>query len=62
MCRIFTFTFTFLCVILHSDVDRINAMFIKAKRWGITTDELDLEHLSALTDSGLYYKIKYVRK
>ena len=25
--------------ILQSDVDRIDAMFRKAKRWGITTDE-----------------------
>ena len=29
--------------ILLSDVDRINAMFRKAKRWGIITDELDLD-------------------
>ena len=29
--------------ILQSDVDRINAMFRKAKRWGIVTDELDLD-------------------
>ena len=45
--------------ILQSDVDRINAMFRKAKRWGIVTDELDLDHLSTLADSGLFHKIKY---
>ena len=45
--------------ILQSDVDRINAMFRKAKRWGIVADELDLDHLSTLADSGLFHKIKY---
>ena len=45
--------------ILKSDVDRINAMFRKAKRWGITTDELDLDLLSTVADSGLFSKIKY---
>ena len=44
--------------ILKSDVDRINAMFRKAKRWGITTDELDLDLLSTVADSGLFNKIK----
>ena len=34
--------------ILKSDIDRINTMFRKAKRWGITTDELDLDLLSTL--------------
>ena len=34
-------------------------MFRKAKRWGIVTDELDLDHLSTLADSGLFQKIKY---
>ena len=43
--------------IRKSDVDRINAMFRKAKRWGITTDELDL--LSTVADSGLFNKIKF---
>ena len=45
--------------ILKSDVDRINAMFKKAKRWGITTDELDLDLLSTVADSGLFNKIKF---
>ena len=45
--------------ILQSDVDRINAMFRKAKRWGITTDELDLDYLSTLANSGLFHNIKY---
>ena len=27
--------------------------------WGITSDELDLDHLSTLADSGLFHKIKY---
>ena len=34
--------------ILQSDVDRINAMFRKAKRWGIEADEIDLNHLYLL--------------
>ena len=45
--------------ILKSVVDRINAMFRKAKRWGITTDELDLDLLSTVADSGLFNKIKF---
>ena len=31
----------------------------KAKRWGIVTDELDLDHLATLADSGLFHKIIY---
>ena len=31
--------------ILQSDVDRIDAMFRKAKRWGITTDEFNMDFL-----------------
>ena len=45
--------------ILKSGVDRINAMFRKAKRWGITTDELDLDLLWTVADSGLFNKIKF---
>ena len=45
--------------ILKSDDDRINAMFRKAKRWGVTTDELDLDLLSTVADSGLFNKIKF---
>ena len=45
--------------ILKSDVDRINAMFRKAKRWGITTDELDKDLLSTVADSALFNKIKF---
>ena len=45
--------------ILQNDVDRIFAMFRKAKPRGITADELDLDHLSTLADSGLFHKIKY---
>ena len=37
--------------ILQSDVDRIDAMFRNAKRWGITTDEFNMDFLSTLSDS-----------
>ena len=39
------------------DIDRINAMFRKARRWGITVDEFDMDLLSTLSDSGLFKKI-----
>ena len=45
--------------ILKSDVDRINAMFRKAKRWGITTDEFNMGFLSTLSDSRLFKNIKF---
>ena len=45
--------------ILQSDVDRIDAMFRKAKRWGITTDEFNMDFLSTLSDSRLFKNIKF---
>ena len=39
------------------DIDRINAMFRKARRWGITVDEFDMDLLSTISDSGLFKKI-----
>ena len=33
-------------------IDRINAMFRKARRWGITVDEFDMDLLSTISDSG----------
>ena len=39
------------------DIDRINAMFRKARRWGITADEFDMDLLSTISDSGLFRKI-----
>ena len=36
-------------------------MFRKARRWGITIDEFDMDLLSTISDSGLFRKIeKYV--
>ena len=43
--------------ILLSDIDRLNAIFRKARRWGITAVEYDTELLSALADSGLFEKM-----
>ena len=43
--------------ILQSDIDRLNAMFRKARRWGITAVEYDMDLLSTLADSGLCKKI-----
>ena len=45
--------------ILQRDVDRIDAMFRKAKRWGITTDEFNMDFLSTLSDSRLLNHIKF---
>ena len=45
--------------ILQSDVDRIDAMFRKGKRWGITTDEFNMDFLSTLSDSRLFKNIKF---
>ena len=45
--------------ILQCDVDRIDAMFRKAKRWGITTDEFNMDFLSTLSDSRLFKNIKF---
>ena len=45
--------------ILQSDVDRIDAMFRKAKRWGITTDEFNMDFFSTLSDSRLFKNIKF---
>ena len=39
------------------DIYRINAMFRKARRWGITVDEFDMDLLSTISDSGLFKKI-----
>ena len=39
------------------DIDRINAMFRKASRWGITVDEFDMDLLSTISDSDLFKKI-----
>ena len=43
--------------ISQRDRDRINAMFRKARRWGITIDEFDMDLLSTISDSGLFRKI-----
>ena len=43
--------------ISQRDKGRINAMFRKARRWGITIDEFDMDLLSAISDSGLFRKI-----
>ena len=43
--------------ILQSDIDRLNAMFRKARRWRITAVEYDMDLLSTLADSGLCKKI-----
>ena len=43
--------------ISQRDIDRINAMFRKARRWGITVDEFDMDLLSTISDSGLFKKI-----
>ena len=37
--------------ILQSDIDRLNAMFRKARRWRITAVEYDMDLLSTLADS-----------
>jgi hypothetical protein len=42
----------------QSDIGRINAMFRKAKRWGITNQDIDVGLLSVLADSGLSNKAK----
>ena len=47
----------FLGFISQRDIDRINAMFRKARRWGITVDEFDMDFLSTISDSGLFRKI-----
>ena len=46
--------------ILQSDVDRIDVMFRKAKRWGITTYEFNMEFLSNLSDFLLFKNIIFV--
>ena len=43
--------------ISQRDIDRINAMFRKARRWGITVDEFDMDLFSTISDSGLFKKI-----
>ena len=43
--------------ILQSDIDRLNAMFRNARRWGITAVEYDIDLLFTLADSGLFEKI-----
>ena len=43
--------------ILQSDIDRLNAMYRKVRRWGITAVEYDMDLLSTLADSGLCKKI-----
>ena len=43
--------------ILQSDFDRNDAMFKKAKRWGITIDEFNMDFLSTLSDSRLFKNI-----
>ena len=45
--------------ILQSDVDRIDAMFKKAKRWEVTTDEFSMNFHSTLSDSLLFKNIKF---
>ena len=50
----------FYGVIRQSDVVRIEAMFRKAKRWGITTDEFNMDFFSLyLTLSRLFENIKF---
>ena len=39
------------------DIDRLNAMVRKARRWGITAVEYDMYLLSTLADSGLCKKM-----
>ena len=39
------------------DIDGINAMFRKARRWGMTVDEFDMDLLSTISDPGLFKKI-----
>ena len=39
--------------ILQSDKDKINAMFRKGKRWGITSNIYSFDELAVLADTGL---------
>ena len=41
----------------QSDIDRIDAMFRKALRWGLTTQDITLRELIVLSDSGLFTSI-----
>ena len=52
----FSFAGCFGC---FAGVIRIDAMFRKAKRWGITTDEFNMDFLSTLSDSRLFENIKF---
>ena len=41
----------------QADKDRINTLLRKAKRWGLTQDEIDFDTLSTLADTSLFCKI-----
>ena len=55
--RILHALLAFYGFILQSDIDRLNAMFRKARRWGKTAVEYDMDLLSTLADSGIFDKI-----
>ena len=44
--------------IAQSDIDRINAMLRKARRWRLTNSDIDFELLSTLSDNALFSKIQ----
>ena len=43
--------------ILQSDKDKINAMFRKGKRWGITSNIFNFDELAVLADTGLLHSM-----
>ena len=44
--------------IAQSDIDRVNAMLRKARRWRLTNLDIDFELLSTLSDNALFSKIQ----
>ena len=44
--------------IAQSDIDRINAMLRKARRWRLTNSDIDFQFLSTLSDNALFSKIQ----